>query len=208
LSQVLGVPAAQLPVPLHTSAGVYVTPEQVDAAHIVPAAYRRQPPAPSHAPSVPQPGAPLSAQWSRGSAPAGTGAQVPRLPASAHERHVPVQLELQQTPCWQRPEAHSAPPAHAVPSTFFAHCVPMQTLGATQSASVAQARRQLPFVPHRNGSQGTTVGVWQTPVPLHVCGGVYVACVQLSAPQVVPLAYRRQPPTPSQAPSVPQLAAP
>jgi hypothetical protein len=60
-----------------------------------------------------------------------------------------VQLELQQTPCWQRPEAHSPPPVHAVPSTFFAHFPPMQMLGATQSASDEQASRQLPFVPHR-----------------------------------------------------------
>ena len=59
-SQVLGVPARQLPVPLHVRTGVNVTPEHVDAAHIVPAAYSRQPPVPSHVPSVPQLGAPLS----------------------------------------------------------------------------------------------------------------------------------------------------
>jgi hypothetical protein len=58
----MGVPAAQLPVPLHVRAGVNVTPVHVDAAHIVPAAYRRQAPVPSHVPSVPHPVAPLSAQ--------------------------------------------------------------------------------------------------------------------------------------------------
>ena len=59
-SQVFGVAARQLPVPLHARAGVCVTPVHVSVAHIVPAAYRRQAPAPSHIPSVPQPGAPLS----------------------------------------------------------------------------------------------------------------------------------------------------
>jgi hypothetical protein len=74
---------------------------------------------------------------------------VPGLAASAHERHVPVQLELQQTPCWHSPEAHSPPLAHAVPSTFLAHCPVMQTLGATQSPSAEQAARQIELVPHR-----------------------------------------------------------
>jgi len=59
-SQVFGVAARQLPLPLHERAGVCVTPVHVSVAHIVPAAYRRQAPAPSHIPSVPQPGAPLS----------------------------------------------------------------------------------------------------------------------------------------------------
>jgi hypothetical protein len=128
--------------------GVKVTPVQVAAAHIVPAAYRRQPPAPSHIPSVPQLGAPLSMHWFRGSVPAGTAAHVPGLAASAHERHVPVQLELQQTPCWQSPEAHSFPLVHVVPSTFFAHCPLMQMLGATQSASAEQVERHVPLLPH------------------------------------------------------------
>jgi hypothetical protein len=57
---VFGVAARQLPLPLHERAGVCVTPVQVSGAHIVPAAYRRQAPAPSHIPSVPQLGAPLS----------------------------------------------------------------------------------------------------------------------------------------------------
>jgi hypothetical protein len=97
-----------------------------------------------------------------------------------------VQLEVQQTPCWQRPEAHSLPLTQAVPGVFFAHWLLMQTLGATQSASDEQVRRHLPFVPHWNGSHGSVDGAWQVPVPLQVCGDVYVACVQLSATQVVP----------------------
>jgi len=121
---------------------------------------------------------------------------------------VPVQLEPQQTPCWQSPEAHSMPVVHAVPSVFFAHWPVMHTLGATQSASAEQDVRHAPFVPHWYGSQGTAVETWQVPVPLHVCGGVYDACAQLPATQVAPLAYSRQPPTPSHIPSVPQLGAP
>jgi len=78
-----------------------------------------------------------------GSAPTLTNAQVPALPASAHERQVPVQLELQQTPCWHRPEAHSTAPVHAVPSGFFVHWPALQMLGAMQSALVEQVVRQV-----------------------------------------------------------------
>ena len=46
------------------------------------------------------------------------------------------------------------------------------------------------------------------PVPLQVRAGVNVEPVQLAATQLVPLAYRRQPPPPSQNPSVPQVDAP
>jgi hypothetical protein len=134
--------------------------------------------------------------------------QVPGLPGSAHERHVPVQLDAQQTPCWHRPEAHSTPVVHTVPSVFFAHWPVMQTLGATQSPSVEQDARHVPFVPHWYGSQGSAVDARQVPVALHVCGGVYMACEQLPAAQVVPPAYSRQPPEPLQLPSVPQLGAP
>jgi hypothetical protein len=135
--------------------------------------------------------------------------QVPRLPTSAHEVHVPVQLDVQQTPCWHCPEAHSTPVVHTVPGVFLAHWPMMQTLGATQSASAVQDPRQVPFVPHWYGSQGTAVdAAWHVPVPLHVCGGVYEACEQLPPTQVVPLAYSRQPPAPSHIPSVPQLGAP
>ena len=45
-------------------------------------------------------------------------------------------------------------------------------------------------------------------MPLHVRGGVYVEPLQLSGTQIVPLAYCRQAPPPSQVPSVPQVEAP
>jgi hypothetical protein len=60
--QLVGVAATQAPVPLHACAGVKTTPAHVAAAQVVPAAYSRHAPAPSHIPSVPQPMAPLSVQ--------------------------------------------------------------------------------------------------------------------------------------------------
>jgi hypothetical protein len=141
------VTAAQVPVPLQVRAGVNVVPLQVAPAQTVPAAYRRQPPAPSQVPSVPQLVAPLSVHCPSGSCPTGTSVQVPVLPESAHDRHVPVQLELQQTPCWQSPESHSAAVVHTAPRGFFEQTPPLQTLGETQSVFVLQLVRQVPLMP-------------------------------------------------------------
>jgi len=132
---------------LRVRAGEYVDPVHVCATQTVPAAYRRQAPLPSQVPSVPQLAAPLSMHWFSGSAPTGTKVQVPEVPVSAHDRQVPVQLELQQTPCWQRPEAHSTPPAQVMPSGFLVHWPALQMLGATQSLSDAQVVRQVALVP-------------------------------------------------------------
>jgi hypothetical protein len=145
---------------------------QLAATHIVPAAYRRQPPAPSQVPSVPQLAAPLSVHWLRGSAPTGTKVQVPAVPASAQERQVPVQLELQQTPCWQRPEAHSTPPVQVVPSGFLVHWPALQMLGAVQSALLVQEVRQRPPDPQAKAPHEIGVAVWQVPLPLQVRSGV------------------------------------
>jgi hypothetical protein len=98
-------------------------------------------------PSVPQLGAPLSVHCPRGSVPAGTGVQLPRLPATAHDRQAPVQLELQQTPCWQSPDPHSLPAPQVSPGAFLVHCPVRHTLGASQSVSAPQLVRQLPDVP-------------------------------------------------------------
>ena len=48
----------------------------------------------------------------------------------------------------------------------------------------------------------------QVPVPLQVDAEVAVPLVQLAAAQMVPAAYLRQAPLPSQTPSVPQLTVP
>jgi len=146
----------QVPVPLQVRAGAYVDPTQVAAAQTVPVAYSRQAPLPSQLPSVPQVDAPLSVHWFSGSAPTATNEQVPAVPDSAHDRQVPVQLELQQTPCWQRPDAHSVPPAQVVPSGFFVHWPALQMLGAMQSALVVQVVKQVLlelqlYAPHEIG---------------------------------------------------------
>jgi hypothetical protein len=132
---------------LQVRAGEYVDPVQLCAAQTVPLAYSRQPPAPSQVPSVPQLGAPLSMHWFSGSPPTGTNVQVPMLPERAQERQVPVQLELQQTACWQRPDAHSVPPVQAVPRGFFVHWPALQMLGEMQLLSIVQVVRQVPAGP-------------------------------------------------------------
>src|SRR5262249_32535636 len=110
------VPGVQTPAPSQRPASVAVEPEQVGAMHTVPETYRRQPPLPSQVPSVLQVDAPLSAHWPRGSWPAGTSVQLPSLPGTAQLLQVPVQVVLQQTPCWQMPELQSSVLAHLPPS--------------------------------------------------------------------------------------------
>ena len=70
----------------------------------MPIAYRRQAPAPSQRPSVPQAAAPWSTQMRRGSGvPMATGMHRPGAEASAQLRQGPVQALSQQTPsthCW------------------------------------------------------------------------------------------------------------
>ena len=162
----------QVPVPLHVRAGENVEPVHDAPTHTVPAAYRRQAPLPSQVPSVPQVEAPLSAHWLSGSAPTAANVQVPAVPDSAHDRQVPVQLELQQTPCWQRPEAHSVAPAQVVPSGFFVHWPALQMLGAMQSLLVVQVVRQIPLGPQLYAPHEIGVASWHVPVPLQVRSGV------------------------------------
>ena len=97
---------------------------------------------------------------------------VPAVPESAQDRQVPVQLELQQTPCWQRPDAHSVPPAHVVPSGFFVHWPALQMLGAMQSLSVVHVVRHVPLVLHANAPHEIAAAAAQVPDPLQVRSGV------------------------------------
>ena len=122
---------------------------------------------------MPQVGAPLSSHWFSGSPPTGTNVHVPAVPESAQDRQVPVQLELQHTPCWHRPDAHSVPPVHVVPSGFFVHWPALQMLGAMQSALVEQVVRQVvPPELQLNAPHEIADVVWQVPVPLQVRSGV------------------------------------
>jgi hypothetical protein len=98
--------------------------------------------------------------------------QVPAVPGSAHDRQVPVQLELQQTPCWHRPEAHSAAPVQVMPSGFFVHWPALQMLGAMQSALVVHVVRQVPLGLQLYAPQEMGVAAWHVPVPLQVRSGV------------------------------------
>jgi hypothetical protein len=137
----------QVPVPLQVRAGVNVDPEQLCATQIVPLAYSRQAPPPSQAPSVPQVEAPLSAHWPRGSAPAGTSVHVPAVPVMPHDRQAPEQAVRQQVPCSQKPLEHSACAVQAAPLGRLPQLPPVQTLGATQSASAVQVTLETPPVP-------------------------------------------------------------
>lgn len=75
-------PAAQVPSPLHVDCPVALPAAQAAAAQTVPLAYLRQAPEPLHVPSLPQLAGPWSWQPPVGSTPpAGTGVQVPALPA-------------------------------------------------------------------------------------------------------------------------------
>jgi hypothetical protein len=123
-------------------------------------------------PSVPQVAAPLSAHWLSGSVPTAAKVHVPAVPVSAQDRQVPVQLELQQTPCWQRPEAHSIPPVQAVPRGFFVHWPALQMLGEMQSLSAVQLVRQVPLGPQLKLPHEIGAAAWQVPVPLQVRSGV------------------------------------
>jgi hypothetical protein len=49
---------------------------------------------------------------------AGTGEQVPALPETAQDMQLFPHALLQQTPCWQKPEAHSEADEQEVPGVF------------------------------------------------------------------------------------------
>ena len=99
-----------------------------------------QAPAPSQVPSVPQLAAPVSAHWFSGSWRSGTLVQAPSLPGSAHDRQVPVQVVLQQTPCWQMPELQSSPTAQVPPSGALAAAAVVADVGRRAIAVVRAGR--------------------------------------------------------------------
>jgi hypothetical protein len=137
-----------VPLPLQVRAGVNVDPLHDGATHCVPAAYRRQAPLPLQKPSVPQVGAPASPHCPSGSIPFGTLEHVPGVPATAHERQVPVQAVKQQTPCSQNPELHWAGAVHVAPGGRRPQLPLLQVFGEAQSAVVPQVFRHAPPVPH------------------------------------------------------------
>ena len=107
----------------------------------------RHPDAPSHFPSVPQLGAPLSVQMLRGSAaPSETGAQRPIDDGSAQLRHAPPHASSQHTPSTQNLLMHSAAAAHGWPLGFGPQLPLWQIWPVTQSASPVQRAMQAPSV--------------------------------------------------------------
>jgi len=159
-------------------AGVWVPAVQVLAPQVVPAAYLWQPPLPSQVPSVPQALTSLSAHWPRGSCPAGTLVQVPAEPGSAHDLHVPLQSDTQQTPCAQMFEAQSLsavqiPPGGSLPQLFIVHLFPV-----VQSTSAEQFVRHCPLPPHWNAPQDCASGVTHLPAPSQDPAAVNVEPVQ------------------------------
>jgi hypothetical protein len=102
--------------------------------------------------------------------------------------------------------AHSLAAVHGCPIILrpqlpFTHACPL-----TQSASLAQRLMQAPSA-QRNGSQFCTPGGRQLPTPLQPPAVFSRSPLHDGAEQMVSAAYRAQPPIPSQAPVVPQVAA-
>lgn len=127
-SHIVVTPARQSPAPSQVLAWVSVDPAQAAAKQMVPATYCRQAPAPLHVPSLPQEEAGAAGHWveTAGALPAAIGEQVPTVPVRLHERQVPEQPTLQQTPCSQWVDVHSAPAAQAAPFGFLSQIVPAQ----------------------------------------------------------------------------------
>jgi hypothetical protein len=122
------VEVVQVPSPLQTCP-VTVLPVQVVEPQETPLAYRRQAPAPLHAPSCPQLVAPSSSQVASGSMPSRTTPHWPSAPetlfAARHVMQVPVQAVLQHTPSTQLPLLHSFSPAQATPFVFLGEHTPV-----------------------------------------------------------------------------------
>jgi hypothetical protein len=107
--------------------------------HTVPTAYLRQPPAPSHLPSVPHEAAPWSLQTLRLSiAPAASGVHLPFDDSSEQLRHEPVQAWSQQTPSTQKFDLQSAAALHVPPFCLGPQLLLTQATPAMQSASDSQ----------------------------------------------------------------------
>jgi len=118
---------------------VVVPAGQVAGAHGVPSAYFWHTPA-SHLPFVPQVAGSRSTQVCDGSgAPTGTAVQMPIVPASAQERHAPMQSVAQHTPWAQLPDVHSGPFEQNAPFGFLPHEFEMQVLPGEQFWSAVHA---------------------------------------------------------------------
>jgi hypothetical protein len=118
-----------------------------------------------------------------------------------------VQSVLQQTPCAQKPLAHSVPSAHVAPGDLRPHEPLEHIAGGPQSASAVQLALHAE-APQRKGKHELAAGVTHAPAPSHVEPGVNVVVIagQLASPQGVPCANFRQAPA-AHMPSVPHVEA-
>lgn len=108
-----------------------------------------------------------------------------------HVMHVPVQAELQQTPCTQKPEAQSAPTpdGHRPPMGILPQLMATHVLPVTHSLVIVHdVRHVVPDVAHVYGVHEFMVGGRQTPAPSHVRADDSVEPVQLGPAQAVPAA--------------------
>jgi hypothetical protein len=78
-----------------------------------------------------------------GAVPLATLLQVPTVPVRLQLLHVAEQASLQQTPCSQYPDMHSAAVVQMAPLDFCTQTLPTQLYPGTQSALVAQLVLQL-----------------------------------------------------------------
>jgi hypothetical protein len=127
---------------------------------------------------------------------------------TAHDWQVPVHAVRQQTPCAQKPVAHSVLSLHAAPGDLSPQEPLAHTEGETQSASDLHVALQAES-PHWNGAQEVAAGVTHLPAPSHAEAPVNVVPVagQVAPAQGVPCGYFWQAPA-SHMPFVPQLALP
>jgi hypothetical protein len=121
---------------------------------------------------------------------AGTFEQVPSVGASAHDLHVPWQALAQQTPCSQKPVAHSLAAPHVAPLALSTQVVPLQVAGDTQSVELVAGEQpvlQTPLVVSHVSEPGQVpaVAAPQVPAPSQVRCVVKVAPVQAAATQTV-----------------------
>ena len=95
---------------------------------------------------------------------------------------------MQQTPCWQKPEAHSPAVAQVVPGVLSAQEPLLQTFGETQSASAVHvALHAVALAQLRFPAQPPVVAGLQIPAPSQVCADVSVEPEQDGATHCVPL---------------------
>ena len=204
------VPGAHVPAASQRPAGRSAPALHETMPHTVLTAYLRQAPIPLHIPSSPQVATVSSAQSPCRSWPSGTLRQVPSLPATAQERHVPVQAMPQHLPWAQNVELHSSLLPQVAPIGFLPQLPATQLLGVTQLASDVHVVRQvLPSGAHWNGVQGSVIAPEQPPALSHVPVVVRMNPTQASAAHTTPALplKRAHAPVPSHTPVVPQVVA-